>query len=124
MSRLPSIDQFIEQYITEGSRRHSINSYTRWTGLTVYVRVGPRFINGVIHPLVIDLANVVADVPGAGAFKRLIQHLKEKFPTFDLHVECVLTERFQEGLKRMGFQAQKACPDCFYMPRSKDDVQP
>ena len=111
---LPSLDKFIKE-VTVASRNFPINAYTRWGTLTVYVRVGPRYLDGTLYEHVIDIANVTADVPGKGAFTRLVQHLRSTYPTFSLYVECVLSARFEAGLERLGFVHTEGHPHCLHM---------
>jgi hypothetical protein len=54
-------------------------------------------------PLVIDLANIEAKVTGKGAFRRLVAHVQETYPTAGIFVESVLPAQFCAGLLRMGF---------------------
>lgn len=111
---LPPLDEFIQE-VTVASRGFPINAYTRWGTLTIYVRVGPRYLDGVRYEHVIDIANVTADVPGKGEFTRLVQHLRSTYPTFSLYVECVLSARFETGLERLGFVPTEGHPHCFHM---------
>ena len=112
--KLPQLDEFIRIH-AEGQSRLPRNSYTRWDTLTIYVRVGPRYLNGVRYNHVIDIANVTADVPGKGAFTRMVDHLRETYPSFSLYVECVLTARFAKGLERLGFVPTDGHPQCFHI---------
>lgn len=114
MEELPQLDEFIKSR-ANGLRGLPNNGYTRWETLTVYVRVGPRYLNGVRYERVIDLANITADVPGQGAFTRLVSHLRDTYPSFSLYVECVLTARFAKGLERLGFVPTDGNPQCFHM---------
>lgn len=52
----------------------------------------------------IELANIRAKRPGAGAFKRLIAWICQRYPRHYILVECVQTDRFADGLLRMGFK--------------------
>ena len=84
----------------------------------MYVRVGRKYIAGEVHEHVIDLANIQAKKTGKGAFKKLIVYLREHWSEHDIHVENVLTERFRDGLKRMGF-IDTGTPHCYWLPRSR-----
>ena len=111
---LPQLDEFIKIHANNQSK-FPRNSYTKWDTLTIYVRVGPRYLNGVLYEHVIDIANVTADVPGKGVFTRLVSHLRDTYPSFSLYVECVLTARFAKGLERLGFVPTNGNPRCFHI---------
>lgn len=93
-----TLDEFMAQ-----SRQR--NAYVEYPGFAaLYIRKGHfRFIECVKWPLVLDLANMEAVKTGQGTFKRLVAHLRERYPEYGLYVECVLTSRFAKGLERMGF---------------------
>ena len=68
----------------------------------LYVRVTRRRLNGYLRPT-IDLANLEATKKGKGAFRRLVEKLSTAYPGRTLFVESVQSERFLDGLLRMGF---------------------
>jgi hypothetical protein len=97
---LPTLDQFIQQHIDQ--RRQHSNSHVRKRGfLTLYVRLGPRYIQGKLVPLVLDIATVVARPPGKRHFTTLVKELQER--GFSLYVESVVNPRFARMLPRLGF---------------------
>lgn len=51
----------------------------------------------------IELANIQAYKPGEGAFKALISEVRSRYRCHYVLAECVLTDRFIGGLKRIGF---------------------
>ena len=103
----------LDEFIGDISKFNK-SEYVTFEGFdALYVRTGPRLIHGQYYK-VVDIANVTASHPGAGAFKRLIAHIKITWPEHTIHVENVLTKRFQEGLVRMGFIPTHQ-PMCFYM---------
>lgn len=75
--------------------------YEGFDGL--FVRVGQMYICGELVPT-INLANINASLPGKGAFKKLVKYLQDNYPEYTIHVENVLTPKFQDGLIRMGFE--------------------
>lgn len=92
--RLPTLDEFLT--LERG------NSYVLEPGFkSLYVRVGSRFLNGVRHPRVLDLAVIEARRTGKGLFTGLVARLlKQGLP---IYVESVLTPRFAAKLLEMGF---------------------
>lgn len=65
----------------------------------LYVRKSKRYWQDKLVPC-IDLANVSVKKPGNGTFSALVAKLHIHY---NLCVECVMSERFEEGLKRLGF---------------------
>jgi len=120
----PSSEDFIREcQSSKLAKVISRNSYTHWGELTVYMRVGPRYIDGVKHDRVIDIANVQAKHTGRGTFKKFVKFLRDTFPEYALYVESVLTDRFSDGLLRMGFTLSKVYSNCFYMLAVIGDFQ-
>jgi hypothetical protein len=109
-SMLPKLDEFIEQSLESGRG----NAYVREPGfLSLYVRMGPRYLNGVIYKDVFDIASVLAKKPGAGAFFKLARRLLDQ--GLILYVESVQNPRFAEKLLREGFtQEAGRVPPSFY----------
>jgi hypothetical protein len=101
---LPTLASFLE-----GTRR---NAYIQFPGFaSLYVRHTVRF--GIDT---IDLANIEALKPGNGAFTRLVQHLRQAFPTLGIYVECVMSKRFEVKLAAMGFARRDAgLSPCFFL---------
>jgi len=92
--KLPTLATFLA-----GSSRNAYIHHRGWDSL--YVRRTQRFGFPTI-----DLANITAAKPGNGAFTKLVKHLRTEYPQLGIFVECVLNKRFEEKLKRMGFD----CP--------------
>lgn len=111
---LQTLDNFI--------KTQSRNAYVRSAGFeSLYVRFGQRYINGIIHPCVLDIANVTAKKPGNGAFSRLVKDLHNRGIT--LYVESVMTNRFATKLSRMGFTKEpNREPPSFYLLAEKNNV--
>jgi hypothetical protein len=107
-----TLDEFIASVKAKPFPRSRWVEHEGFDGL--YVRVGPRYICGELVPT-IDLANMNAILPGKGAFKKLVKHLQDNYPEYTIHVENVLTQKFQDGLIRMGFEPTDI-PLCFYLP--------
>lgn len=60
---LPKLDDFIAQSLERGRG----NAYVKEPGfLSLYVRMGPRYLNGVKYKNVFDIASVLAKKPGSG----------------------------------------------------------
>jgi hypothetical protein len=99
----PMLDEFIEQSQARGSRFPS-NAYVRYPGFTeLYVRWTKRFYNGQVRSPCLDIARITARWPGKGGFDKLLKHLRERFPSLHICVECVQSDRFAEGLLRRQF---------------------
>jgi hypothetical protein len=75
-----------------------------WKGL--YVRHTQRILAGQKREC-IDLASMVAAKPGNGLFKALVQRIRTEYPMLPIYIESVMTERFCEGLRRMGFEPER-----------------
>ncbi len=96
---LPTLSEFLRQ--CEGSD-FPRSLYVRSPGFqSLYVRVGPQYLDGKRVEKVFVFANVVARKPGSGAFTRLSRQMHKK--DFTVVVECVTTMRFAEGLLRAGY---------------------
>lgn len=99
--KLQTLDNFIRAH-REKQPGASSNAYVKAQGFNaLYVRMGRRRLGEVTHPLVFDVANVVASNPGNGAFTRLVGLLIEQ--GLSVYVECVMNVRFADKLRRMGF---------------------
>ena len=105
----------IDELIASSAGKLNVREYLEHPDFsTLYVRVTTRYINNQ-YVKTIDLANLEAKNPGNGSFKKLVNYLLDKYPEYTLYVECVLTERFQKGLIKMGFTKISYYTDCYYM---------
>ena len=114
--KLPTLDEFIAR----ASKKFPHNSWVREPGFTaLYVRVSQRWIEGERRTM-IDLASIEAKRPGRGVFTKLVTRLRSQYPEFGLFVESILTERFEQGLSRMGFKLHgittNDCPSYYLLP--------
>ena len=99
------------------------NAWVREAGFSdLYVRKGQRYINGVLHSNILDIANVTARVPGSGAFTKLVAKLRLKYPQMGIYVESIINLRFPKKLERLGFQKnpdghapEKMIPPSYYL---------
>lgn len=111
-----TLDEFIQKH--QDDKLIWPNAWVNCDGFSgMYVRVNERSINGEMLKI-IDLANIKAKEPGKGTFRRLISHLTKSWPEYTIHVESVLSERFKDGLIRMGFK-NTTIPNNFYLPKLK-----
>jgi hypothetical protein len=99
-SPLPTLDAFLAEAVQSWLPHRSFVSEPGWKIL--YVRVTRRALNGRLRST-IDLANLEATRKGKGAFRRLVAKLSAAYPDRTIFVELVQTERFLDGLLRMGF---------------------
>jgi hypothetical protein len=106
--KLPTFDHFLED-------PHSRNSYVEEPGFdSLYVRKGPRYLNGTMYNRVVDLASMMAFYPGRGAMTALITRLHVQGE--NVYVESIFNERLVPKLLRMGFtQRPDAQPPCLYL---------
>lgn len=81
----------------------------------LYVRKSNRFIRGVWHTGVFDIAAVEALEPGQGAFGRLMQEISCIWPG-PIYVECVQQNRFAKYLLRHNFVIADGA-DCYILLR-------
>lgn len=103
MAKLPTLTEFIASYEPGYNKR----SYVRERGFSsLYVRIGPRYLGGVLVARVLDLA--AAEVPeyrrGKGLLTKLLQRLRTKYPDLTLYLENVQTERLAYFYRRLGFK--------------------
>ena len=111
---LQTLENFMAQHQLKQAGSNS-NAYVRSQGFSeLYVRMGRRYLDGVTHSNVLDIARVTATNPGNGAFTRLVDDLRRHGIT--LYVESVLNERFCTKLLRIGFTQRDNCiPPSFYL---------
>lgn len=107
----------LDQFITSKSIPNAWVDEPEFVEL--YVRIGPRFLDGKIYPKILDLATVGAEFPGNGAFTRLIQRLRSTYPDLGLYVENVFPEFFRRKLERLGFTSagDARLPSYFWLPK-------
>lgn len=112
--------QNLYAFIKAAQKSFAVNrAYVSFPGFSsLYVRVAKRYINGE-YVNTIDLAAITAEKPSHGAFKNLIKYLNHAFPEYGIYVESVLTERFKEGLLKLGFTSVGI--NNFYFPALKDN---
>lgn len=103
------IDHYIDKPNTPGS-----NAYVYHPDFdSLYIRVSKRILgNSLSFVKTIDIANITANEPGSGCFKKLVQYLLDEYKV-TVFVENALTPRFQKGLVRMGFTPSHT-PMCYY----------
>ncbi len=73
---------------------------------TLYLRKGPRAVEGVRYERVLDVANITSSKPGSGLFGDLECQLRIALSglCYDgIYFESVLRERFGRALKRLGY---------------------
>jgi hypothetical protein len=63
----------------------------------------------------IQIATIVAQEPGKGAFTNLLLYLTTNFSNRIIYIENALTERFRDYLVRVGFVETNA-KHCFWLP--------
>jgi hypothetical protein len=113
---LEPLDSFLDRH---KDTRLSRNAYVFEAGFhDLYVRFGPRYLDGVKYEKVVDIANVQANQPGRGVIWRLFDRLLAR--GLIVYVECVLNTHFAEKLEARGFT--KICGNCFY--RFPDNRKP
>lgn len=94
-----NVDEFIES--NKGSRL-THNSYIEEPGFsTLYVRIGPRWLDGKIQRNVFDIARVDVVDRGKGTFTALVNRLHQQ--GLIVYVESVFHPRFLAHLEKMGF---------------------
>jgi peptidoglycan/xylan/chitin deacetylase (PgdA/CDA1 family) len=105
----PTLDDFLTD-------PHSRNAWVRQEGFeSLYVRKGPRYLNGTMYDRVIDLANMTALHPGSGTMSALITRLHTQGE--HLYVESILNQRLIPKLLRMGFlpQSRELAPSLYLL---------
>lgn len=113
-----NIFEFIDSRIARPTvwPRNQHVSHPDWN--TLYVRVTKRPLDGEIRDPVIDLASIEAKRPGKGAFRALVTDLRKMYPQAAIFIESVLGDRFQEGLRRMGFTQRDGEASYYLLPES------
>lgn len=92
---LPTLEEFLK-----GSLR---NSYIDEPGFkSLYVRKGPRYIEGQKFDNVFQIARVEAEKKGEGVFSKLIEKLKNK--NLSIYIESILNPRLPNKLENLGFK--------------------
>lgn len=116
--KLPTLDEFVAR----ASKRFPHNSWVKEPGFTaLYVRVSQRLIEGELRTM-IDLASIEAKRPGHGVFTQLVARLRSQYPDYGLFVESVLTERFEQGLRRRGFKQYRDEWSFYLLPSARTEV--
>lgn len=118
-----TLDEFIDHFMRQENCAWPTNAYVDEPGFKhLYVRITPRYIDGVKWPYVLDLANMETNKPGTGVFKAFIHRIREKYPQLGLYVENVLNPQFRDGLIRMGFSlvpTSHPLTPCYFVPPHK-----
>ena len=80
------------------------NAYVAFPGMkNLYVRRGQYVVDARVLPATIQIAAIDSKKPGNGAFRRLIDHLKSKYPALTIVVENVHSDLLASILERWGF---------------------
>ena len=110
--------QFIEN--DKGIR----NMWVREKGFSsLYVRLCRRYIHGNVVSNVLDIASVEASKPGNGAFTKLIERIRKRYPYLTIYIENVLNPRFAVKIMHLGFQRDNTTPDelpSYFKPAPKE----
>ena len=97
MSGMESLQQLLPTLI----RRGRGNAWFRYETMDVYLRVGPKMVNGV--PLLcLQLANLQTQNKRQGIFTRLVKDLTTY--GLPLYLERVLSYSWREALERHGWE--------------------
>lgn len=113
---------FIEEHLANLKRIKILpkSRYVYHVGFNqLYVRMGPRRVEGLSMFPVITLARIEVEKPGIGTFTRLVLWLQSVYPQLGIYVEAVQNPRFAEYLLRIGFQhAHSGAEDAvnFFLP--------
>lgn len=98
---LPTLESFIQE--NEECVKYPGNAYVSAIGFSeLYIRIGPRYLNGTRYEKVIDIARITSTIPGAGAFTKLVKQLQDY--DFVIYVECVQNPKFVNKLIKMKFE--------------------
>lgn len=79
------------------------SAWVAYPGLEAYLRLSQR---SLVSPRpCLDMANVVAAVPGGGAYRRFIAELEREAAHrgWSMYIENVMAERFAEFHRRRGY---------------------
>lgn len=101
--RLKTLDEFIADR-NDPLLRGGARAYIREPGFSsLYVRMGPRTLNGTAHRVVLDLASIEVeeDLRGRGILTALIERLQAV--GIIIYVESVVNDRLAAWLPRNGF---------------------
>lgn len=101
------------------NRPHNLHvSHPEWA--TLYLRRTWRVINGK-RVKSIDLASLEAVQPHSGAFKRLFDFLRSRYPDYVLYCENILNSEFATTLRMKGWnEVPDLNPPCLYwLPEAK-----
>jgi len=118
---LPTLDEMIADRIVvkeADQYAYAVNSYVREDGFKfLYVRMIKHWFKGAARDPVLDLANFEVKKPGKGTFTRLIERLRQQYPTLTLRVEVVHEKRFRDKLESMGFE-HDGCGSFVLLPQN------
>jgi hypothetical protein len=115
--KLKTLDEFLALG-WENPRFPKAEYVTHPDFVSLYVRIGPRYIRTTMPPHrsdgemmrpVLTLASIEIEMKGEGRFSRFLDELRAKYP-WPIFVECVQTERFRNYLERRGFVQIAAVP--------------
>jgi hypothetical protein len=106
---LPGLDEFVtEQCALLARGRGGRGRHVEEPGFSeLYIRVGAAEVNGVFWNPILQLANLEAEQPGQGAFRRLLERLRENYSQLPILVEGA-DARFGRHLLSVGFQQVQA----------------
>lgn len=120
-----TLDEFIQDGITRviehnlASRAHIKEPDFE----TLYLRVTRRYLDGVAHLPVLDIADVTVrrNRRGHGVFTGFLDRVRDQYPALHLFVENVQEDRFGKHLERYGFTAvePRLDPPSFFLPAGR-----
>ena len=100
-------------------KRFPNNAYVDEPGfISLYVRHGRRYINGVEFPNILDIANVEVEIKGKGTFTRLIERIRSEYPGIGIYVESIQNPRLPAKLEQLGFTKVEGIfpPSYYWLP--------
>lgn len=89
----------------------------------LYVRYGCRYVKNELFKDVLEIATVEAAMPGRGAFKKLLAHVRTQYHHVHVFVENVSSPRFRGYLMQVGFMylGPERSP-CFFWKAAESKV--
>ena len=76
------------------------NAWIDNDSIKIYIRKSKRVFKGNVYDF-FDFANIEVTEPGTGLFTKILEKFEEIYPTKNIFIESVLTERFSNYIKNV-----------------------
>lgn len=87
------------QYFLDSSERNKLIDNN---SIKIYIRKSKRYINDKLLDF-FDFATIEATETNTGLFTEILRRFEEKYPDKNIFIESVLTDRFANYIRKLGF---------------------